>query len=630
MTPEQLADLLKAGESLTLEFKSDTGKLSDSELYRNVVCLANTQGGCLLLGVEDDGRVTGLHPTRPVKSLQPSLLQAAIFNNTMPPINTRVSLVYWQGQSVIAVEVDPHPSICTTKEGVCVRRTMGTQGPACTPFYPHEHVGRRIQLGLEDLSAQAVPEATWTDFSPRELERLRDLVARSPNRNSLGKLSDEELTKALKLVESNQKGHLVPLVAGLLLLGREEAIQRFIPTHKSLFQAVNDSRSITTNETLPGALLHQLEALEARFEARLHEHELMMDFQRIALPAYDPLALREAIINALVHRDFSTLASVYVQWHPDHLFITNPGGFPRGVTRENVLVHEPAPRNPRLAEVFARIGLAESTARGVDRIYEGQLRLGRGFPDYSATDDLAVRLRLQSSGANLDLVRFIHSHEAHKAFRLEELMALHLVFATKRIEASLLATTMQRNQQAALTVLEGLVAKGLLEVHGDKHRSYMLSAEAYRSMGQPTEYVRAKGFDPIRQMALVESFLKAHGRIARRDVVRLCLVSEEEATMLLAKMVDLGRLRKLGNKRGTHYELSEGKKLIEISGRELIETITKLLIDKESMSLGDIDIAIQELGYQIKGENKRNYLTSIMSRNKHIFKGLGKGHYRVI
>lgn len=96
-----------------------------------------------------------------------------------------------------------------------------------------------------------------------------------------------------------------------------------------------------------------------------------MGLFRVPIPDYSLEGFREAFNNAIIHRDYTRLGSVYVQLHHDHLLIANPGAFPAGITVENILVHEPKPRNPRLADAFKRIGIVEQTGRGVDRIYMG-------------------------------------------------------------------------------------------------------------------------------------------------------------------------------------------------------------------------------------------------------------------
>jgi predicted HTH transcriptional regulator len=93
-----------------------------------------------------------------------------------------------------------------------------------------------------------------------------------------------------------------------------------------------------------------------------------------------PDARREDLANALIHRDYSRLGAVHVQWHEDRIEISNPGGFPEGVRLDNLLVMPPRARSPVLADAFKRAGIVERTARGIDAIFFEQLRNGRQAP----------------------------------------------------------------------------------------------------------------------------------------------------------------------------------------------------------------------------------------------------------
>ena len=101
---------------------------------------------------------------------------------------------------------------------------------------------------------------------------------------------------------------------------------------------------------------------------------------RIGIPDYSEQALREGLANALIHRDYSRLGAVHVQWQEDRIEISNPGGFPEGVRLDNLLVTPPRPRNPSLVDAFKRAGIVERTARGIDTIFFEQLRNGRPAP----------------------------------------------------------------------------------------------------------------------------------------------------------------------------------------------------------------------------------------------------------
>ncbi len=213
--------LIAAGESLAVEFKGESRRsLSDREVYENAVCLANTEGGVLLIGVEDDGSVTGARP-RHGTNTEPHRLEAAIRNNTAPPISTRASVHSVSGKDVVVVEVPQYREVCSTRDGRCLRRVLGSDGPQCVPFYPYEHAGRRSALGAVDYSAQLIEGATWKDLDPLEIERLRQTIDRRGGDGVLLSLNDRQLAQALRLIETSDGEELVPNVAGMLLLGRK-------------------------------------------------------------------------------------------------------------------------------------------------------------------------------------------------------------------------------------------------------------------------------------------------------------------------------------------------------------------------------------------------------------------------
>lgn len=198
----EIGRLIAAGESLTVEFKGESRRsLTDREVYENVVCLANTEGGVLLIGVEDDGSVTGSRP-RHANVTEPHRLEAAIRNNTAPPIGTRASVHAVDGKDVVAVEVSQYRGACSTRDGRCLRRFMGSDGPQCVPFYPYEHAGRRNALGATDYSAQLLEGATWKDLDPLEIERLRQTIDRRGGDGVLLSLDDRQLMQALRLAET--------------------------------------------------------------------------------------------------------------------------------------------------------------------------------------------------------------------------------------------------------------------------------------------------------------------------------------------------------------------------------------------------------------------------------------------
>lgn len=558
MNTDRLKELLATGETLSCEFKSDLSRqISDNEIYEDVVAMANFNGGVLLIGVENDGKVTGARP-RHGKKTDPVRIQTAIFNNTVPCIQTQATVLHHENVCILAIEIDVAPNrevIYSTAAGKSLHRVIGGDGkPASVPYYPHEHASKRIDAGLMDYSANALPDAQWHDLDPFEFDRVRRTIQGLGGDYNLLGLTNQDLAKALRLVESQARG-LIPNVAALLLLGRPERLQSLLPAHEVRFQVLDSRGNVRVNDLFNGPILLALEDIERRFKAHNTEQEVNVGLFRLPVPDYSLEGFREALNNAVLHRDYSRLGAVYVQWHGDHLLITNPGGFPEGITTENLLVHEPKPKNPRLAEAFRRLGLVEQTGRGVDKIFLGQLRYGRPVPDYSRSDANGVRVVLMGGPGSLEFAAFVYEEDRNaRPISLDEMLVLNQLFLERRMDSERAGRLIQKGPAQGRAVLERLQERGILTAKGEKRgRVYHLSPAMYERLGQPAAYVRSHGFDRLRQEAMVMEFVEAHNKIERPDVVDLCGITEAQASRLLHLMCQNGKLKKVGDKRWTHY-----------------------------------------------------------------------------
>jgi ATP-dependent DNA helicase RecG len=381
--------LIQQGENLSVEFKSDKKCLPDRDMVAAVVSLANTEGGVLLLGVEDDGRVTGLHPNHVNISGIPSL----VANRTIPSLSVRVEKHDIDGHVLVRVTVPKSRHLVSTSEGTLLRRRLKLDGtPEAVPFYPHEFIQRQSSLGIIDPSAMVLTDVSVDQLDALQRLRIRNAIKKFGGEQPLLALADQELDGALGLCRE-VNGTLYPTVAGLLLLGTEDLLQTHLPAYEVAFQVLQGT-DVKVNDFFRKPLLETFEAVELLFRARVEEEEIQVGLFRVPVPNYDRRAFREAFVNALVHRDFSRLGAVHVQITDEGLSISNPGGFVEGVTLENLLVADPRSRNPLLADVIKRIGLAERTGRGIDRIFEGMLRYGRPAPDYSMSNEFLVRVQM--------------------------------------------------------------------------------------------------------------------------------------------------------------------------------------------------------------------------------------------
>ena len=548
-------DQLPTEETLTVEFKSDRGDgLPDRDLVEAIVCTANAEGGTIYLGIEKDGTVSGLAKRHRSVAGFPAL----VANHTVPPVHVTAELVTSGGKSVAVITVPASHAIVTTTDGRSVRRRLNHAGePECVPFLPREFAARLAHFGEFDFSAETVPDLGPEAFDPVERARLRRAIETNALADkTLLKLSDDELDGALGLVKI-EKGHRRATYAGVLVIGREALLRECIPNHEVAFQAFKGTQ-VTSNEFYRLPLIRLQEQLDSYYKAHVVEQEVQVGMFRVAVPNVDAQAYREAVVNALTHRDYTARGQIYIQWRDETLTVSSPGGLLEGVTPDNILTVPPRPRNPVLASIFKRAGLAERTGRGVDLIYEGLVKFGRPAPSYRQSTSEFVTVSMNVRPADLKFVELVTTEQNKRgqALPLNALLVLHALVELRRGSAGEIGDTVRvldhgivRNQ------LELLVEAGLVQAHGvKKGRTYTLSAQLYRRMGRAVDHIRQAGFEVEQQRQMVLSYVREHGSMKRADVMELCRLGEDQAGRLLAKLTRSGDLVAHGTKKGRRYE----------------------------------------------------------------------------
>ena len=541
-------------ENMTAEFKSDLKKLSDDVIIESVVAFANTDGGKFFLGVEDNGDITGLHPSHK----DPSKLAAFIANKTIPPVAVQTELMDADDVKYLIVTVPKYTAIVAASNGKVLRRRIKLDGePENIPMYPYEMNTRLSSLRMLDYSAQPVPEAVYSDLDPVEREHLRNIIQNYHGEKNLLDLDDTELDLALRLAVE-QNGAFVPTYCGMLLIGRRERLSTLVPTAEAAFQELQGT-DVAVNESFVLPILTAFEKIESYMDARNHTEEMEEGLFRISIPDFDKRAFREALVNAFCHRDYTMLGRVRVLLDDDGLTISNPGGFIEGVTIENLLTAEPHGRNPALADVLKRIGLAERTGRGVDRIFEGSLSYGKSLPDYSESNTNQVKLFIPKSLPDKAFIKMIAEEQSKigRPLSINALLILNALKSNRRLRIGELAYMIHLNEYKVRTTVEKLVESGLVEADGNGNsRAYILSAALYKNADNVIGYVRQTGIDRIRYPELVLKFAKNNqGKVTRKDVMQLLHLNQGQAYRLLVKMTEEGKLLLVGKGKFAYYKI---------------------------------------------------------------------------
>ena len=541
-------------ETLTIEFKSDIDCLDEKELVSEIVGMTNTEGGVLYLGVEDNGDITGVHK----KHRDPNGAMALIANKTVPSLSVRAEIIEEEGIEVLQIQIPMSKTIIATSDGKIQRRRLKPDGsPENVPMYPYEIPGRLSSLSQLDYSAQILLGATMDDLDGNERDRLRNIIKYRKGDKTLLELTDEELDKALQLVKE-EAGVLYPTVTGMLLLGKEDRIAELLPTAKAVFQVLEGTK-VRKNEQTSKPLLATFEMFEEYMKAWNPEREMEYGLFRVPIPEFSEAAYREGLVNAFCHRDYTVIQAVRVAIEDEGLTISSPGGFIEGVNLKNLLTVEPHGRNPVLADALKRIGLAEKTGRGIDRIFEGSIVFGRPLPDYSETTSTYVKLFIQRAEPDLAFTKMISDEENRlgRSLPINSLLILSALQSQRRLTIAEIAEVTNIGEIRAKAVVEKLVEAGLVDASGNnKARFYILSSKVYKEQDNIVGYVRQTGIDAVKYEAWIMEFIqKQGGKITRDNVVELLNVTPPQAYRLLKKMSDKGRIKLVGNGRSAYYEL---------------------------------------------------------------------------
>jgi ATP-dependent DNA helicase RecG len=394
-----------------------------------------------------------------------------------------------------------------------------------------------------------VAHASVFDLSQAELERARRLLS-AAGRSELAELRDRPLLEAMRLV--GPSGAVTN--AAILLFGAEDLIREHVPAHGYSYQYRPSPGSEATYSTrgaraIPAAVEALLNLVERRAESRPLN---LSGGLQLPLVDYPANAVREVVVNALIHRDFPSGGSVDVEHSPERLAVQSPGGLVIGVTPENILTHPSTPRHRLLAEAVSLLRLAERTGQGIDRAYREMLRLGKEPPAIH-DDVLSVRATLAGGIGNDAFVRFVQDLPNTVATDVEVLITLALLRSASAVDAARVAQAIQRTPAEAQEVLARMADQevGLLEATRRTLRkpfpSYRLRNEPLAALARAVTY-RRRTIDQMDEKVI--EHVREYGFVTNRTLQRLFDRDLYGARNMLNDLRERGLLEKLGTARG--------------------------------------------------------------------------------
>lgn len=530
MNIDDFAEILKIGESINTEFKS-WNKVSDMKKRINLavdelIAFANNKGGTLYFGVEDNGEVTGCDGNYDLQNIIES-----IYEKTRPSIFVDPEEIEYNGKKVIALTVASDGITHATTDGRCLKRL----GKNSKPFYPDEMSNRYSEIQSSDFSGRILSDSTEDDINKLEVYKLKEkLKARNPE-STLADMDDIAFLRDLALVKSDS-GNIKLTVAGLLFVGKEQAINRLLPQAEVIYLHYSESNleEYDARLDMKAPIISVIDRLSEKIQDSNRIVNVQVGLFRLEIVDFPEKVFQEALLNALSHRDYQSQGAVYVKHYPDRIVIENPGAFLDGITENNIITHPSVPRNKLIAETLQHLKYVQRTGQGVDIIFREMISSGKPFPEYKSYND-AVSLTIYSAIDDIDFVKFIANEEngLSRSFSLSELMILRYLKDNRKITMSEAESLIQEARDQAQNACNNLKRYGLIELSGNE---YMLTAKIYDELKKSVDYTKDKAIQYIKAREMILEYIRDRGFINNELVRELCGFSRKQAIIVLGRM----------------------------------------------------------------------------------------------
>lgn len=530
MNIDDFAEILKIGESINTEFKS-WNKVSDMKKRINLavdelIAFANNKGGTLYFGVEDNGEVTGCDGNYDLQNIIES-----IYEKTRPSIFVDPEEIEYNGKKVIALTVASDGITHATTDGRCLKRL----GKNSKPFYPDEMSNRYSEIQSSDFSGRILSDSTEDDINKLEVYKLKEkLKARNPE-STLADMDDIAFLRDLALVKSDS-GNIKLTVAGLLFVGKEQAINRLLPQAEVIYLHYSESNleEYDARLDMKAPIISVIDRLSEKIQDSNRIVNVQVGLFRLEIVDFPEKVFQEALLNALSHRDYQSQGAVYVKHYSDKIVIENPGAFLDGITENNIITHPSVPRNKLIAETLQHLKYVQRTGQGVDIIFREMISSGKPFPEYKSYND-AVSLTIYSAIDDIDFVKFIANEEngLSRSFSLSELMILRYLKDNRKITMSEAESLIQEARDQAQNACNNLKRYGLIELSGNE---YMLTAKIYDELKNSVDYTKDKAIQYIKAREMILEYIRDRGFINNELVRELCGFSQKQARIILQRM----------------------------------------------------------------------------------------------
>jgi len=392
-----------------------------------------------------------------------------------------------------------------------------------------------------DFSAKTVPGFLIDDIEDAAIDNFKKRWAQKQNRDEYLPYTKEKILRSTGLLNENGLTY-----ASLILFGKKEKIDRILPACEIIFEwrqdAVKTAHDFRKNWREPFFKIYDdiWETINARNIRFPYQDGL---FQREVF-AYSEKPVREALLNAVAHRDYTINSqSIFIRVSPEIFSIESPGGLPQGVTTSNIL-YKSIWRNRLIAEVLEKAGLVERSGQGMDDIFRNTITEGKGMPDFMGTDAHSMKLNIPARVRDMNFILFLEkiTREQDISFSFEEIYELERIRNSQKI-----STSEFRDKFLDMGIIE--------KVGKTKDAKYILTHKYYAHQGKVGLHTKLTGISRDKYKELIIKHLEKNKGYLSDLEDAMPELKGKDITNLLQELKANGKIQHYGPKNTGYWTL---------------------------------------------------------------------------
>ena len=512
-----------------------------------VTAFCNEKGGYLVIGMEDayPHKVVG---TKQCEGQLEELVSNIYRDTQIRPVVYELyeDEVNKKGR-VLVIEVPPRPIGKLFRfEDVPLMRV----GEELKPM-SDEMIFQILQEHEPDFSAEVCEGVNINDLDKDAIRILKQKYATKQKNPDFLTLPDEQVLSDLLLIKGNKVTN-----AALILVGKQEVLNAKLP-QAAVFLEFRKSESLvpyTNRQEYRQPFYKMIDLLWHDIDLRNDKIDVNENSYIFNIPYFNEEVIREAINNAIAHRDYRRNSETIIKQYPQKMVIINIGGFPLGVTIDNILRVPSTPRNRLLADVLAKTGIVERSGQGVDKIIKNTLAEGKDKPDYSHSDPFRVELQLSAVIKDKAFAMFLDSEQ--RDLPEEERLSVFEVMALNEIREG-------KSERVSKDIIKQLLDRGLIEKRGKTRGTYyILSKSYYELCGKEGEYSLKDDWSINQVVSVIMPHFAKFEKAKMKDFVKLLEghLTRRQVRLMIDQLVEKDYLTKEGEGAATVYKIADAFK----------------------------------------------------------------------